>query len=193
MLKLRSHFVAGIACLGFVVSQPASLLLGATPGAASRSLKRDVELTPDGQLMGRVVNGQGKLLANKPVLMTRGDHEYRTVTDRQGKFRVRDLRGGTYSVSVDGTASIVRVWKAGTAPPGARQSALIVTDELLMRAQCNECTTCVGGGDCGGGCVGGYGLYDWISDHPVLSYSLLTAAIAVPIIIAADDDDDPAS
>ena len=121
-----------------------------------------------------------------------GAFKHRVLTDRNGRFRVRDLRGGSYAVSVDRSTRVLRVWKAGTAPPNTRPSALVVSNDLVMRGQCGTCT---GGGDCGGGCVGGYGLYDWISDHPVLSYTLLTAAVAVPIIIAADDDDDdvPAS
>ena len=74
MRKLRTNIVAGIACFGFVLSQPASLLLGANPTRLPRpkSVQRDVELTRNGELVGRVVDNQGKPQAAK----TGGDRQW---------------------------------------------------------------------------------------------------------------------
>jgi hypothetical protein len=138
----------------------------------------DVELhkAPQGNvLMGQVVDPQGGMKANAPVvLFGNGQKLAETKTDRNGYFGFSNLRGGVYQVAtVDGVGAY-RVWAPGSAPPVAQRGALVVTGQDLVR----------GNWGCGR-------LKMWLC-HPCVIAGIVAAAVAIPVAIHnADDDDEP--
>jgi hypothetical protein len=57
------------------------------------------------------------------------------VTDRQGQFSVRGLRGGVYEVSSGGSSQAFRVWTASASPPSANESVTIVAGDPVNPPQ----------------------------------------------------------
>lgn len=166
---------AALACLSMLV-QPA---LAASPVPASGVA--DIALGEGGLLTGRVVNAQGAPIVDTAVsLQQAGEEVAATVTNEEGVFAVRGLRGGLYQVVSDGGVVTYRLWAPNTAPPAANQAALVVTGQEILAGQ-------YGPHQSGGG-----GLMGWVREHPLLVAAGIATAIAVPIAVA-DDDDDSAS
>jgi hypothetical protein len=137
----------------------------------------DVELGPQGQWSGKVVNAQGFGISNLPVRLSNGHGVVANVTtDLEGQFVLSDLPTGVYLLECDRTLRLYRFWKAGTAPPRAARTSLIVSQQPIVRG------------------VQGSRVYDWMSDHPALTYTGIAAAIAVPVVVVGSSSDrEPAS
>ena len=84
-------------------------------------------------------------------------------TNGQGRFSAGPLRGGTYHLQVGSRGSVVRVWKAGTAPPSGQDMALIVAGGDVVRGQMP--------------------LKDFLSSDMVVGAVLIGAIVALPIIV----------
>jgi hypothetical protein len=96
-----------------------------------------------------------------------------TKTDERGRFAFGSLPGGLYVLATPHGGQICRVWEPGTAPPAAADDVLLISDTAVVRGQ-TFCPT---------------SLYEWFETHPLLGYTAVAAAIAVPIILINSDDD----
>ena len=138
----------------------------------------DIALDHGGVLRGSVADRQGAAAARVPVtLLHNGNVAAQAKTDEQGSFEFDQVRGGVYLITAGEAGQICRAWAPGTAPPAAVTRVLVVADSAVSRGQLFAPTS----------------LYEWFETHPVLGYTLVTAAIALPIILANLDDDDSAS
>ena len=169
---LRSGVVT-LACLGLLLPQTA---FAAQPDArAGRPSIRilDVALGPQGTLAGAVVDPEGSPVVATPVVLLHGQRVAALAeTDAQGRFAFSGLQGGLYGVGADGIVRACRVWAPQTAPPAANQGVLIVSDGELGRGRGPMM-------DCQGR------LYQWISEHYLLTWGFIAVLIAVPVAVIA--------
>jgi hypothetical protein len=163
------QWAAAVAILG--MSLP-SAALAVTPAMAAN----DIALRSGGLLVGQVVDQQGVAKANTVVAVQYANQEVvRTTTDKNGVFAAKGLRGGEYQLLTQDGSIQCRLWAAETAPPAAKNAALVVTGNNVVR-----------GNHHGGGVVG------WAKAHPYMTAGAIGTAIAVPLV-AADDDWDNGS
>lgn len=114
-------------CVGLLAPHS---LMGATPARAVKI--HDVALGDGGTLICQVVDQQGLGVAGaQVVVLQQGRKPVQTVADQTGRFKVVGLSGGTVQVVTAGGQGVYRLWAANTAPPGARQSALLVTGPVV--------------------------------------------------------------
>lgn len=119
------------AVLGFCLPQP---LLVAETVVTQTPLITDVVLMDGGVLMGQVVNPQGIGLAKVSVSLRNHDKEVaRVVTDRNGYFAVRGLRGGVYQLVGANSHRAFRLWAGNDAPPLSQRGALLVAGGDTVR------------------------------------------------------------
>lgn len=157
---MKSRLQHGAAVLAlWTLLVPASLQAGSP-------VMRDVALGEGGSFRGQVVDAQGQPLAGVAVaLATQTGEQSQVVTDKQGTFEFRNVRGGVYTVSTGAGGAAVRLWTAQTAPPKAATAALLVHDSNAARGQ-------NGGG--GGGGLGG----------PLVVGGVIATAIVLPLTLA---------
>ena len=171
-MKLYSlNSAAGaLSCLSMLLSPTA---MAATPLTASS----DVALGDGGVLVGQVVDTQGAAVAMARV--TLADHQQEIAqarADQEGRFSVPGLRGGVYRVSFRGQDSIYRLWAPNTAPPAAQTGVTLVVGDDVVRGQY-------------GTSPGPFAsMAQWVADHPLITASAISAAIAIPIALNDDDD-----
>lgn len=136
-LKILKAAAVSLACFGVLVPR-AEILASTSKEVAPKNVKApaDLQLGQGGTLTGVVIDLQQKPIDGAVVSIRQGNKEVaRTVTDRKGKFQVKNLRGGVYEiVSANGTG-LYRAWAAKTAPPKARKSALVVSGAQVVRGQ----------------------------------------------------------
>ena len=165
-----------LAVLGVCLPQP--LLAVAQDGRSPVMLDVTLHKGPLGNvLLGQVQDPQGVAKANVPVVLYSGGRKLaETRTDRNGYFRFSNLHGGVYLVASAGGVGAYRVWTPGTAPPAARQGALVVADEDLVRGQYNLRR-----------------MKFWLS-HPLVVGGIVATAVAIPVAIHNfGQDEGPAS
>jgi hypothetical protein len=127
----------------------------------------DVALAPGGVFSGQVVDAQGQPQAGSSVKVCQQQQVVATATtDPQGEFSIRGLQGGMYQVVTGQGMQSFRLWAPETAPPGARQSALLVAGGETLRGQSD--------------------LRRWLTNPWVLSIGVATAII-VPIALSIRD------
>lgn len=129
-----------LATLGVTVPQAPAYAGTAKTLPAARTQKTtsmpDIALTKGGTLSGRVVDHTGKTLEGAQVTLSQGKKMLSTTfTDREGVYSFRDLKGGIYGVSSGNTDGTFRVWSEQTAPPSAKEHALLVMGENGARGQ----------------------------------------------------------
>ena len=165
----------GLSCIGLIL--PTSILEAAPPVATAirpevplrpQRLAGDVALDSAGYMHGRVIGGQGLPVADQAVVLGQMGREVaQTRTDATGRFRVGPLRGGTYHLSVGGHGRLVRAWAAQTAPPAARNVALVVARGDVVRGQMP--------------------LEEFFASDAVIVCGMVAAIIAVPIALHNSD------
>ena len=96
---------------------PANVIAGPAPKANPKPVLRNVELSRDGSVQGRVLDIHGKAVAGTIVQVSTKSGTHEVKTDKKGQFTVSDLKGGNCVVRVDEAAYGARLWKQGTAPP----------------------------------------------------------------------------
>lgn len=136
------RFVKGaavsLATLGMVFSQ--GRLMADGPQSAAKSARvagvPDVALTTGGTFSGRVVDHAGKVLEGAQVTVRQGKTEIgKTVTNKDGLYTFKNMKGGVYQVASGNTEGVFRVWAEKTAPPAAKEHALLVMGEKGARGQ----------------------------------------------------------
>ncbi|MEK6259143.1 MAG: carboxypeptidase-like regulatory domain-containing protein [Planctomycetota bacterium] len=96
----------------------------------------DIALTTGGTFSGRVVDHAGKVLEGAQVTVRQGKSEIgKTVTNKEGLYSFKNLKGGVYQVASGNTEGSFRVWAEKTAPPAAKEHALLVMGEKGARGQ----------------------------------------------------------
>lgn len=131
---------------------------------------RDVQLGAHGTLRGQVVSSAGVPQAGVPVLVSRNGRLVASVaSDGRGEFTVSGLQGGLYVMVAGQQAVACRAWSAGTAPPSAQPSLLLVSEDTVQRGQ-------FGGG---------------LLTNPWIVAALVAATLA--ITLGLSDDAEPAS
>jgi hypothetical protein len=162
---------------GMLLVAPPAVSRGQAPRQPARPAIADVELGLQGQWSGTIVDSQGIAVGNLPArLSNRRGPVAQLATDQKGHFSLSNVSTGVHLLQLDGTPRLFRFWKNGTAPPSAPRSSLIVTQGRVVRG------------------VQGSRIYDWMSDHPALTYTSIAAAIVVPIVvIASNQSSSPAS
>jgi len=169
-----------LACVGVVLP---SQLWAAPPGQDTRTelgraseaqAVRDVALGPDGSLRGTVFNVQALRMPGQVVILTRNNRELaRVVSDDKGRFEFRDLSGGVYGLTVDGTSRVYRVWTSTAAPPRSIAEVALVTRGFVHRGQ--------------------RPLADLFVSDPIVLGVILAAAIAIPVAVSNSRSGRPAS
>ncbi|MFH1919241.1 MAG: carboxypeptidase-like regulatory domain-containing protein [Planctomycetota bacterium] len=157
----------GLSAVGLLV--PSSVVDASTPVTLATapkpvSLVADAELDSLGFLHGRVFSARGVPAAGVTVVLRQTDRELaRTDTDALGRFRLGQLRGGTYELSVGAQGRLVRAWAANTAPPAAGDVVVILGDGEVVRGQMP--------------------LEEFFASDAVLLIGLVAAMIAIPVAI----------
>lgn len=135
------RFVKGVAVslatLGMVFPQVSVLADGRAVAKASQTAGApDIALTAGGLLSGRVVDHTGKVIEGASVVIRQGKAEVsKTVTNKEGVYSFKNLKGGIYQVASGNTEGTFRVWAERTAPPVAKEHALLVMGENGARGQ----------------------------------------------------------
>ncbi len=96
----------------------------------------DLLLTAGGTMSGRVCDHTGKVLDGAKVVLKQNNKEIaQTVTNDEGLYSFKNLKGGLYQVTSGNTDGVFRVWTEKTAPPTAKEHALLVMGENGARGQ----------------------------------------------------------
>ena len=151
--------------------------LSATPAfAAGQSVVIDVALGESGAIVGQVVDAQGASGVGQVVLLVQGNQEIaRTTTDIQGRFSIGGIRAGVYQLVAGDNGVVVRAWSAGTEPPIAQRSVLLVSAGDVYRGQ--QAVRSVRN----------------FMAHPVTVVGVVAAGIAVPVAVHHGTKRSPAS
>jgi hypothetical protein len=139
MKTFRFFDSAVVALVSLGILMPAPQASAAQPVPSVTVVNRaaaDVALTPQGQLLGRVVDHSGQPQAKQEVIVRQGNIEVaRATTNERGVFQVSQLRGGVYEVASGATSGTYRMWTPQAAPPQAGEQALLVVGENGTRGQ----------------------------------------------------------
>ena len=139
----------------------------------------DVRLAKGRVLLGQLVHVPDEQSVQRVEIRQNGRPVRLAQTDSHGRFQVANLRGGVYEIATNRSVQTVRAWTNDVAPPDAHDIAVLESPRLVMRGQQVPRPPV------------SYSLGSWMSSHPVLTYTALTAAIVIPIVAIADDDDVP--
>lgn len=141
-LRFLKRAAICLAAMGIVLPQAPAMADSATRPASKvqKASLPDVCLTTGGTLSGRVVDHTGKVLEGAQVTLSVDKKEVaKTVTDKEGLYSFKNLKGGVYQISSGNTDGIFRVWAEKTAPPSAKEHALLVMGENGARGQFGCC------------------------------------------------------
>ncbi|HEY0982774.1 carboxypeptidase-like regulatory domain-containing protein, partial [Schlesneria sp.] len=96
----------------------------------------DLVLTAGGTMTGRVCDHSGKVIEGAKVVLKQNNKEIaQTVTNNEGTYSFKNLKSGIYQVGSGNTDGVFRVWSEKTAPPSAKEHALLVMGENGARGQ----------------------------------------------------------
>lgn len=129
-----------LATLGVAMPQVPAMADSARTGSSVKAQKAatlpDIALTKGGMLSGRIVDHTGKPLEGAEVTLLQGKKQVTvTMTNHQGVYSFKNLKGGVYGISSGNTDATFRVWTERTAPPSAKEHALLVMGENGARGQ----------------------------------------------------------
>ncbi len=166
LMKFVQGAMVALAAVGVVCPQLPAMAAGqkATVKTVAANTVLDIGLAQGGTLTGRVVDQSGVALEGAEVVVKQGKTEVtRTVTDKQGTFAAKNLKGGVYTVASGSTEGTYRTWSEKTAPPSAHDQALLVVGKNGARGQSGCCESDGFGGIgsillVGGLIAGGIGL-----------------------------------
>lgn len=129
-----------LATLGLAIPQVPALADGARTNSPAKIQKAttlpDIALTAGGTLSGRIVDHTGKAIEGAEVTLLQGKKQLTAaVTNKEGVYSFKNLKGGVYGISSGNTDGTFRVWTERTAPPSAKEHALLVMGENGARGQ----------------------------------------------------------
>ena len=140
-LRIIQGAAAGLATLGMVL--PHGSALADAPRVEIRTGKAQavtspphIALTAGGTLSGRVVDHTGKVIEGAQVTLRQGKKELaKTLSNKEGLYSFKGLKGGVYHVSSGNTDGVFNVWTEKSAPPAAKEHALLIMGENGARGQ----------------------------------------------------------
>jgi hypothetical protein len=138
LMNYLQNLSVGLATCGLLLPTTGVVTAAEKPVAARQATASviDVSLIDGGVLQGQVVNPQGQVVANAPVVLTQGKNEVaKATTNQNGQFALKGVKGGVYVVSTDGAVGVVRAWSPRTAPPSSVYGVLLVPQDVTTRAQ----------------------------------------------------------
>ena len=179
-LLVAGELAAAVPVSANSVSVKTPLSTKIVSGVRAAQTPSDIVLQDKGVVVGRIVDAKGLPVANSPVsFQASGKEVVRAVSDNNGRFEAKGLKGGVYHVASTGHNGVYRLWAPRTAPPAAAKGLSITSQPVdVVRGQ-------YGGGPTNPFSAAG----QWIAEHPIITAGAVAAAIAIPI--ALDDDDDP--
>ena len=129
--KLFRMQIIVLVCVGLMLPHT---VMAAAP--APKVKINDVALGNGGVLVGHIVDQQGLGIAGAQLaVLQQGQKPVQAVADKEGKFQVVGLKGGTAQVVTAGGQGVYRLWTANTAPPSAKRSALLLSNGQVVRGQ----------------------------------------------------------
>ena len=138
LMKFVQGAMVALAAVGVVCPQLPAMAAGqktAVKTVAANTVL-DIGLAQGGTLTGRVVDQSGVALEGAEVVIKQGKTEVtRTITDKEGSFAAKNLKGGVYTVASGSTEGTYRTWSEKTAPPSANDQALLVVGKNGARGQ----------------------------------------------------------
>jgi hypothetical protein len=138
----------------------------------------DVALGRGGTLQGEVIDIHGVQQPGREVSLWRnGQRIATTKTNEAGQFALGNLSGGVYIAEAGSSACAFRAWAWRTAPPAAETgfSITLATKEELKAVRGQDCC---------------WRVEAFFAKNPLLGYSIIAAAIAVPVAVIAHNQDD---
>lgn len=97
----------------------------------------DVALRDGGILVGQVIDSQRMPISSQQVVVRlQGRKIVTTTTNQQGRFAIRGMRSGTYTIETANGGGTFQLWAPNTAPPSAQSVAAVVSQrDVVMRGQ----------------------------------------------------------
>lgn len=158
-------------CLGLLCNPLCAWEVDKPKEQRRAAMALDVVLGARGTLSGELRDRQGRIRPRIPVVLWKGENVVQRVrTDTKGRFQFAGLRVGVYRVIAPDASVGCRAWTAKIAPPAARQSLLLVADDVSARGQ--------------------QPLKERFVANPFVMGTVIAAAIAIPIAIHNSGDDD---
>jgi len=97
---------------------------------------QDVRLRDGGVLVTRVVDLQGKPVADEQVVVEfKGQTIASSYSNEKGLVAIAGLRPGQHAIVTRSGATTCRLWMPETAPPAAINTPAVVSDNTLVRGQ----------------------------------------------------------
>jgi len=125
-----------LACPLWAQAEDAAALV--RPNVTVPLAMRDIQLDALGTLRGQVLTPEGAPLIDTKVALNQVQQPVaETATDKEGRFELAGLRGGTYELHTGNTFTWVRLWQHDSAPPAAQTGALLVAQRPTVRGQIN--------------------------------------------------------
>ena len=101
-----------------------------------KPLLTDIALQPGGILVGRVLSLPERPQKQQKIVIRQNNQVVAEVTTgANGQFTANGLRGGIYEITSSQGVGSFRAWADGTAPPSARQFAVLVDNADVVRGQ----------------------------------------------------------
>ena len=101
-----------------------------------KPLLTDIALQPGGILVGRVLSLPERSQRQQKIIIRQNNQVVAEVTTgANGQFTANGLRGGIYEITSSQGVGSFRAWAEGTAPPSARQFAVLMESNEVVRAQ----------------------------------------------------------
>ena len=128
-------------CIFVLLVLVPQLTIATTPEVKTEKPSRlpqltDIALKKGGTLIGRITDREGKLLGQQKIVVRQENQLVAEVTSgKNGEFIVEGLRGGIYEIASQQGAGSFRAWAEGTAPPSAKQFAVLIEGDEVVRGQ----------------------------------------------------------
>lgn len=130
---MRTHTlltkIASIAvCFGVLLSGPVM--------AGSNGIIKDIELSKNGTLFGKVYTPQGVVVPDAIVqLRYQGTTIAAAKSNANGQFAIANVRGGAHEVVIGTLNNPVRLWANGAAPAKSLSGVVVRADQTIVRGQ----------------------------------------------------------
>ena len=126
-----------IFCSSMLLLLVPQLAIAAKPQLrAKEPMLTDIALQRGGILVGRVVAKKGALSEKQTIVIRQNNKLVAEVTTgKNGQFMVKGLQGGIYEIASNQRSGNFRAWAEDTAPPSAKQFALLIDSDEVVRGQ----------------------------------------------------------
>lgn len=145
-LTLMSYLMTAMSTSAFAAGPNVSRTHSARPSVSraddnvTQPIIRDVALGENGVLRGKILDRQGKPVADSEVVLIQQNKEVaRTVSSSDGDFHFTAGKGGVHQLATHGDMITCRLWAGPIAPPCAQPGVLLCDGKEVVRGQCSVC------------------------------------------------------